>query len=66
MSQVFHCQSCINFFGDGRCNAYPNGIPRDIIKGEHDHSEPYPGDNGIRFEPLDESDEAEGEGGGNQ
>lgn len=32
------------------CAAFPNGIPAEIWHGENDHSEPYPGDGGIRFE----------------
>lgn len=37
-----------------RCAAFPSSIPETIITGQHDHTEPYPGDRGIRFEPVDE------------
>lgn len=33
------------------CKAYPNGIPRDLFYNDMDHTKPYPGDNGILFEP---------------
>ena len=36
------------------CEAFPQGIPEEIWVGEFDHTKPYPGDNGIRFEPKDE------------
>ncbi len=46
------CNSCINSKMDGSCFAFPKGIPEKILTGEHDHTKPFPGDNGIRFEPI--------------
>ena len=33
------------------CEAF-DVIPEAILAGDHDHAKPFPGDNGIRFEPL--------------
>lgn len=35
------------------CSAFPDGIPAVMLRNDHDHREPYRGDNGIRFEPID-------------
>ncbi len=34
------------------CAAFLHGIPGPILAGFHDHTVPYPGDFGIRFEPV--------------
>lgn len=38
------------------CKAFPDGIPLEVWRGEHEHTKPYPGDNGIMFEPWTEED----------
>ena len=37
-----------------RCGAFHAGIPAEVFLNEHDHREPYPGDNDVRFEPVDD------------
>ena len=43
------------------CQSFPEGIPGKIILGEFIHTEPYPDadnpqDNGIRFEPIEDTE----------
>ena len=33
------------------CEAFPDGIPQDILGAENDHTEAFRGDHGVRFEP---------------
>ena len=48
------CFSCIHYLRGAWCEAYPagRGIPDAIFENEHDHREPYEGDNGVTFEPA--------------
>ena len=50
--QCFVCGNMIDTEPFLACTAYPKGIPEAIVTGEHDHTKPYEGDNGIRFTPL--------------
>lgn len=37
-----------------KCEAFKDGVPYEILTGEHDHTKPYKGDNGIQFEAIKE------------
>lgn len=47
---------CRHYQGAAKCDAYPNHVPEPIITGEHDHRTAYPGDHGLRFEPIKQAD----------
>jgi len=51
---VMPCLSCRHYHGFQKCDAYPERIPDKILAWKHDHREPYPGDHGIRYEPIKE------------
>jgi hypothetical protein len=44
------CFKCKHFLSKQLCKAFPNGIPKEIYFEKRDHTEPFEGDNGIRFE----------------
>lgn len=46
------CLQCVRKTDIGKCEAFPDGIPREIMSGEHDHTEPFPNDNGLRFKSF--------------
>ena len=52
MPQSTQCLECLHYFGEFKCDAFPDGIPEQIYTGEHDHTKEFKGDNGIRFESL--------------
>ena len=57
MTNSPQCYACLHFDWDApprvfRCAAFPDGIPVPIQANKHDHNEPYPGDHGIRYEPI--------------
>ena len=57
MTTVYpQCFRCVHYRGEMRCAAFPEGIPAEIVQGKHNHREPYPGDNGIRYEPLPDTE----------
>ncbi len=50
----FNCMLCKHLNKDGiSCDAFPDVIPQDILANVFDHRKPWPGDNGILFEPKE-------------
>lgn len=45
------CWTCAHATSPTTCAAFPDGVPKQIQRGDFDHANPFPGDNGIRFAP---------------
>lgn len=45
------CPTCKHYQLNEQCDAFAEGIPDEIFLGWFDHREPWPDDNGIRWEP---------------
>lgn len=77
------CASCRRFWADYRaedvCDAFPRGIPREILMGDNDHRKGFKGDRGLGYragaphrgtpdwvtrEQAEQAKEAEAAGGG--
>jgi len=43
------CQVCVHRTSVWNCRAFPDGIPRPILRGDFMHTTSYPGDQGILF-----------------
>ena len=58
--RLSNCRACLHYHPAGdeatitgvmrlTCDAFPDGIPVEILRGDNPHTEPYPGDGGLRF-----------------
>ena len=53
-NKIKQCMKCRRYITGVSCVAYPFKIPEEILNGLHNHTKPFKGDNGIRFEPIKE------------
>ena len=59
MSTSGQCIGCKNYTMMATCRAFPDKIPYEIISGHFIHTKPYPGDQGIMYDPIDPDEEDE-------
>jgi hypothetical protein len=64
MSQSGQCIGCKHYTMSATCDAFPEKIPHKIFSGQLVHTKPYPGDQGILYDPIlpeteDDEDEFE-------
>lgn len=50
IAKELQCNSCVHHRGGDECDAFPNGIPRELLLSNVLHVKPYKDDNGIRYE----------------
>ena len=54
MRPFIACEECArlqSLEGRTKCEAFPGGIPDEILTGQHDHTTKFRGDHGLRFKP---------------
>ena len=51
-NQCKNCQNLNMATDELTCTAFPNGIPKEILIGEFDHTKEYKNDNNIRFKKV--------------
>jgi len=49
------CFFCEYYEEDDTCDAFPEGIPEEILSGDVQHDVEIEGDNGIQFKPYKEN-----------
>ena len=59
MSTSGQCIGCKNYTMMATCRAFPDKIPYEIISGHFIHTRPYPGDQGIMYDPIDPDEKDE-------
>lgn len=48
------CWTCVRKHTTGAtCDAFPLGIPQDILTGANQHRKPFPGDNGLQYKKAE-------------
>lgn len=52
------CLACARLREAGTCQAFPDGIPDEILRRGFDHRNAFPRDNGLRFVQADTEDAA--------
>ena len=55
--RTVQCGTCLRYRGALKCDAFPRGIPEDILTGKADHTKPYKGDGDKRFKSTPEMQE---------
>tara|TARA_B100002052_G_C15418394_1_gene391672 strand:+ start:305 stop:505 length:201 start_codon:yes stop_codon:yes gene_type:complete len=49
------CNKCKHYVDGMKCKAFKK-IPDEILDAKNNHSKPFIGDNGIQFEPIEDTD----------
>ena len=56
-NEIKLCNDCKHkWLHEIKCDAFPDGIPDDVLCCDLDHRKPIDGDHGIQFEPKENND----------